>query len=482
MKARLVLAVLVPGFVAAAQVVAQQATVVVGGTLIDGTGGPPVRDAVVVISGRKISAVGPRGQVQVPAGAHEISAAGKYIVPGLMDANVHLVLSKDIEFIVRYEGRYEDLMEEAAQVTLKQGLTTIFDSWGPLQPLLNVRDRIKRGQTVGSRLYIAGNIVGLSGPFGRDFNGPAESSVTRAMVKRTNLLWEENTGPDLLWMTPEQVRAEMRKYTARGMDFIKYAVSGHGSSQGNFLMFSPEAQRAIVEETHRAGMTVQTHTTTVESLREAIEAGVEMMQHCTMTGPTPIPESTIKLMLDKRVYCAVQPRTQQRMQLDLVQAETALPSQHAKERIQVQHGNEVRLIKAGVPVLLATDGGTIDPDFLDAMSPKARIDRLTEFGEGHFVWFQAMAEKGMTPMAEILAATRNIAAAYHKLDEFGTVERGKLADLVILDADPLQDIQNMRKITLVMKDGQVVDRDRLPINKVLTAPSAVVSPRNPKTR
>src|SRR5436309_4759987 len=150
MRARLVLAVLVLGFVPVPRVVAQQATVVVGATLIDGTGGPPVRDAVVVISGRKISAVGPRGAVQVPAGAHEISAAGKYIVPGLMDANVHLVLSKDIEFLVRYEGRYEDLMEEAAQVTLKQGLTTIFDSWGPLQPLLNVRDRIKRGQTVGS--------------------------------------------------------------------------------------------------------------------------------------------------------------------------------------------------------------------------------------------------------------------------------------------------------------------------------------------
>ena len=88
-----------------------------------------------------------------------------------MDANVHLVLGSSIEFIVRYEGRYEDLIEEAAQVTLKNGLTTVFDSWGPLQPLLNVRDaHQRRGETTGSRMFVAGNIVGFSGPFGRDFN------------------------------------------------------------------------------------------------------------------------------------------------------------------------------------------------------------------------------------------------------------------------------------------------------------------------
>jgi imidazolonepropionase-like amidohydrolase len=243
-------------------------------------------------------------------------------------------------------------------------------------------------------------------------------------------------------------------------------------------MFSPEAQQAIVEETHRAGLTAQTHTMTVESLRQAVEAGVELMQHCTNTGPTPIPESTIKLMLAKHVYCAVQPKTQRRMQLDLKRAETSLPTLHAKERIQVQHDNEVRLIKAGVPLLLATDGGTIDPDFAAQLGPEGRIDRLTEFGEGHFLWFQAMVEKGMTPMDAILAATRNIAAAYHKLDEFGTVEKGKLADLVVVDADPLQDINNLRKITLILKDGQIVDRDQLPIKKVLTVPHAVVTSKD----
>ena len=123
-----------------------------------------------------------------------------------------------------------------------------------------------------------------------------------------------------------------------------------------------------------------------------------------------------------------------------------------------------------MPLLLATDAGMTDPDALEQMSPTLRTDRLTELGEGHFLWFHAMVEKGMTPMEAIVSATRNIAAAYHKLDQFGTLEPGKLADLLILDADPLQNIDNIRRIGTVMKAGQIIDRDKLPLKRVLTAP------------
>ena len=449
---------------AAPSAFAQGASVVTGATVIDGTGGAPIKDAAIVIEGNRITAIGPRTAVRVPAGAREIHAAGKYVIPGLMDANVHLVLNMSIEFHARYEGRHEDLIEEAAQVTLKNGVTTVFDSWGPLQPLLTVRDRIRRGEVVGSRMFVAGNIVGLSGPLGRDFNPLAATAATPEFAKRINRIYEENTGPDLLWKTPDQVRAEIRKYIARGIDFLKYAAAGHGRGQSNFLMFSPETQRAIVEECHRAGITAQTHTMTVDSLRQGIEAGIDMGQHMEITGPEPMSDDVIKLMLARKIYAAVQPSTARRTKIVV---EDATDPDLAKQA-EMSHDNIVRLIKAGVPLLLATDAGVRDPDVVASQKPRARIDQLSELHEGEFLWFQAMIENGMTPMDAIVAATRNIAAAYHKLDQLGTLEKGKLADLVILDADPLADVNNIRKISLVIKEGQVVDRDKLPLKKVLS--------------
>jgi imidazolonepropionase-like amidohydrolase len=456
----------------AAPAAAQQSTMVVGATIIDGTGRPPITDGAVVITGDRIAAVGKRSEIQRPSGAREVDAAGKFIIPGMMDANIHLVLNSSIEFHARYEDRYEDLIEEAAQVALQNGVTTVFDSWGPLQPLLNVRDRIKRGEVVGSRMFVAGNIVGLSGPLGRDFNPLAATAATSEFVKRVNRIYEENTGPDLLWRTPDQVRAEIRKYIGRGIDFLKYAAAGHGRGQSNFLMFSPETQRAIVEECHRAGIIAQTHTMTVDSLRQGIEAGIDMGQHMEITGPEPMPDDVIKLMLTRKIYAAVQPSTARRLKIAV---EDATDPDQGKQA-EVSHENIVRLINSGVPLLLATDAGMRDPDGVASQKPRARIDQLSELHEGQFLWFQAMAENGMKPMDAILAATRNIAAAYHKLDQIGTLEKGKLADLVVLDADPLQDINNVRKISLVIKDGHVIDRDKLPLKKLLSLPRTAARP------
>ena len=446
---------------------AQQPTVLTHATIIDGTGGPPVSDGTIVITNGKIAAVGKSAAVERPAGAREINAAHKFIIPGLMDANVHLVLNRSIEFHARYEGHYEDLIEEAAQVELKNGVTTVFDSWGPLQPLMNVRDRIKRGEVVGSRMFVAGNIVGLSGPLGPDFNPLAATAATPEFVKRINHLYEENVGPDLLYRTPDEVRVEIRKYIARGIDFLKYAAAGHGRGRIYFLMFSPESQRAIVEECHRAGIIAQTHTMTVESLRQALQAGIDMGQHMEITGPEPLPDDLIRMMLARKIYAGVQPFTARRVKI-VIEDEGADPEQVLQT--QMSNPNIVRLLKGGVPLLLASDAGLRDPDDVASQKPRTTIDRPYDLPTGVFLWFQAMHENGMEPIAEILAATRNIAAAYHKLDQLGTLEKGKVADLVVLDADPLLDINNIRKISLVMKEGQVVDRDKLPLKKVLSLP------------
>ena len=192
------------------------------------------------------------------------------------------------------------------------------------------------------------------------------------------------------------------------------------------------------------------------SLKHAIDAGDDMLQHCDVTGPVAIPDSLLDLIRERNVYCATLPRTRERLRYELGQN----ASEYGPQLIDVMHFNDIRLVQAGVPLLLSTDAGMMDPDAMEQQKPEQLKDRSTTLGDGHFLWFKAMQENGIKPMDAILAATKNIAAAYHKLDELGTIEKGKLADLVVLDADPLDDLNNIRKISMVMKDGQVVDREQ----------------------
>ena len=149
---------------------------------------------------------------------------------------------------------------------------------------------------------------------------------------------------------------------------------------------------------------------------------------------------------------------------------------NGKEGMDYLLENSVRLIKAGVPEFVSTDAGTIDPDVLKDFGPDGGPGGLgghaSLIGEAEFIDMQAMQQRGMTPMMILQAATRNIAAAYHKLDAFGTLEAGKFADLIVVDADPLADIQNLRKQSTVVKEGRTIDVNSLPRNPILTSEEA----------
>ena len=143
---------------------------IVGATLIDGNGGPPVQDAVILIGDKRITAVGPRSAVSVPQCGRVIDAAGKFVTPGFIDTNVHMACCiAGTETLARYYDRLEETALEGTQLQLKHGVTTIRDSYGFLKPLLAVRDRINRGEAVGARLYVAGNIVGWGGDVSQTF-------------------------------------------------------------------------------------------------------------------------------------------------------------------------------------------------------------------------------------------------------------------------------------------------------------------------
>ena len=143
-----------------AQAPAAAAVAIVGGTVIDGNGGTPIADAVVLIRGARISAVGPRSAVPIPADASQIDARGKWVIPGLIDTNVHLShyggQNDRYETLAKYQPRQDDIVLEAAQIDLSYGVTTVRDSYGALVPLTKVRDRIARGEQTGARILAAG--------------------------------------------------------------------------------------------------------------------------------------------------------------------------------------------------------------------------------------------------------------------------------------------------------------------------------------
>jgi imidazolonepropionase-like amidohydrolase len=455
-------------------------TALTGATIIDGNGGSPISDGVLVITDQKITAIGPRNSVKIPEGARRIDISGKYVVPGLMDANVHLVPWPSwsyIEFLARYENNFEGIALEAAQVALKHGFTTVFDSMGPLRPLMHVRDRIAKGEVEGSRMFVAGDIVGFRAVF---TTPEAMKSASKAFQARINNLFEAGGGPELGWMTPEQVKEAMRKYVAQGADFVKYGANGDGPpvnsevGQEAVLRFSPAQQKAMVEAVHEAGKIIQTHQMSAEGLRIVLEAGVDMAQHCAITGPSRIPDSTIQLMLDKKFYCGTQ--WAQGGDEDEARGERGRKywgsdKANGADDADYDIENEIRLVKAGVPELVSTDAGLVDPDVKKdggfGTGPAAEI------GEAEFLCMAVMHKRGMTNMAILQGATKNIAAAYHKLDEIGTLEPGKFADLIVVDANPLDDIQNLRKISLVMKEGKTVDGSKLPRAPILTSPEAM---------
>lgn len=444
---------------------------ITGATIISGATDRPIEGQSILIEGNRIKAIARRDELTAPAGANVIDARGKFAIPGLMNANVHLLCDIRLENLARYWGRYDELITEAAQVALKGGVTTVFDTWGPRRFLMTVRDRIDAGSSPGSRIFCAGNIIGFDGPFSQDYFAKALEVASSTLANRINAIWVENTGRHLMWLTPDEVAKQIRIYIAKGINFLKYGSNDH--NPGSYLVFSPAVQAAIVGEAHRAGITAQAHTTTVEGLRIAIEAECDLIQHANITGSVSIPETTLELMAKRGTGAVVFPWTERGLKWIMENTSKWEQTLWAASDINTRN-----LVRAGVPLLMANDGVVYAPeaftdptfDFSKSWSGVPGDDGLIPLGTGHFAWFKAMEEKGLPPMEMLRAATRNIATAYGKGKELGTLEPGKLADVLILNKNPLVAADNYRSIDLIIKNGGIVDREALPLKPLLTQP------------
>ena len=235
----------------------------VGGTLIDGFGGTPLRDSVVIIEGARIKAVGQVGSLSVPAGAAVISTEGMSVMPGLWDMHVHLMINGhadyahwDETYMSRFEG---EIMPASAHQLLLAGVTSARDLGGPLEASIAVRDRVARGEIPGPTLYV-------SGPFIQKTAYPGTEAFR----------W----GVD----DPEDARAKVKRLAEAGVDVIKLIDQDQ---------LSMKELRAIVDEAHKHDLPVIAHSHRPVEIRRGLKAGVDGFEH---TGQATAPEYAADIM------------------------------------------------------------------------------------------------------------------------------------------------------------------------------------------
>jgi imidazolonepropionase-like amidohydrolase len=405
--------------------------VLTGATLIDGTGASPIPDAVVVIDGERIVAAGARGHVRVPARAEVVDLGGLTLLPGLIDTHDHLA-SHGYALATRW-GLDEPASTAHLRTgtvlarTLAMGYTTVRDAGG-LDAGFKLA--VDEGLVEGPRLSLSVKIISPTGGIG-DSVSPSGHACW---------LPPDPALPDSVANGIDQVRTVVRTMVRAGADAIKCATTGGASSRRGHgprdAAFDRGEMRALVDEAHALGRKVMCHALGGPGLRLAIEAGVDSIEHGSYLAEEP--ELFAMMAEHGTVFTPT---------LLVYVYHRESPAPHVRERARALYARHLESVAmalaAGVRISAGTDAG----------------------GHGHPVnarELECLIEAGLTPMQALHAATGGAAQCLGWEREVGTVEAGKLADLVAVDGDPLRDIrclQRPEQIKLVYKGGRVcVDR------------------------
>ncbi len=415
----------------------------VGGTLIDGYGGKPIHNSVILIQGERIIAVGHQGNLRVPEGAEVISTEGMSVLPGLWDMHVHLMINGHSDYPY-WDAKYPPLfrsviMPASAKQLLYAGVTSARDLGGPLEDCIAVRDAINKGEIEGPTLYV-------SGPFIQHEPYPGTEQF-RWGVKGA-----------------EDARAKVRKLAKAGVDCIKLIDQD--------LMTMDEVY-AVVDEAHKHKLTVVAHSHRPEEIRRGLLAGVDFFEH---TGQATAPEFApdIMLMIKERTgsgkklfwtptieglwnYEYVRDNPEH---LDNTSWHLGLPDsiiQDIKESIRFPQRLSYfqitpyrkptlkrkfeQLKESGVVMLIGTDSGI--PMKFHSQSTWNELD----------VWVNHL---GYDPMLAIKSATYWPAVAQGVDKNYGTIEPGKYADIIAVKGDVLRHIALLQRVDMIIKHGRRV--------------------------
>jgi imidazolonepropionase-like amidohydrolase len=414
----------------------------VGGTLIDGFGGPPIRNSVILIEGERITAVGQVGSLQVPAGAEVISTDGMSVLPGLWDMHVHLMINGHSDYAhwdKTYPALFEPvIMPASAKQLLLAGVTSARDLGAPLEASISVRDKINAGAIAGSTVYV-------SGPF-----------IQHAPYPGTELFRWGVSGV-------EDARAKVRKLADAGVDVIKLI------DQDQMTM---DEVRAVVDEAHARGLPVVAHSHRPEEIRRGLAAGVDNFEHTGLSSAPEYPEDIIAAIRERTANMARGPlfwtptiegllnyeylRDNPEALDNSSWHEGLTPEIIADIRQSIAHPDRLpyfqltparrptlarkfhQLREAGVVMLIGTDSGI--PMKFHSQSTWHELD----------AWVNIL---GVDAMTAIRAATYWPSLAMKVDRDVGTVTPGKHADIIAVRGDVLRHIALLQRVDVVIKRG-----------------------------
>ena len=401
--------------------------VLTGATLIDGTGAAPVPDAAVVIEDGRVTEAGPRAALAWPADAEVIDARGRTVIPGLIDAHDHLA-SHGYALATRW-GLDEPASTahlRTARVladTLAMGYTTVRDAGG-----LDAGFRLAVEQNLipGPRLVLGLQIISPTGGIG-DRVSPSGHGCCGAY---------DPLLPDSVANGPDAVRDVVRRLSRAGADVIKTATTGGASSRPGHgpldAAFSPVEMEALVTESHALGRRVMCHALGGPGLLTALEAGVDSVEHGCYLDEDP---TLLNRMAVQGTFFVPT--------LTVYVYHRESPAPHVRERARALHAHHVasvqRALERGVPIAAGTDAG----------------------GHGHphnALELKYLVEAGLSPMQALRAGTQWAARCLGLDREIGTLEKGRQADLVVVDGNPLDDVTVLldpARIELVLKSGAI---------------------------
>ena len=398
------------------------------GNFIDGTGRPPVKNVALLIEDNVIKQVGPTDSVKAPPDARVIDLNGMFVCPGLMDAHMHASFNGEAEYwdiVLKQNTAYRTLTGlRNVNADLNAGFTAVRTLGDKDHLDIDLRNAINAGVVPGPRIVAAGQNITCTG-------GHADISLAIDIICPQGLGGVIVDGPD-------EVRKAARQQIKAGADLVKLVVTGGVMSEASMpgiQYMTQEEILAAVQEAHRLGRKVAAHAQGCDGTKECLRAGIDTIEHGYI-----LDQEAVDLMAEHGTYYV--PTFAATYWMTVGDIASRIPPYAARKGQEASdlHAQSFSLaLKNGVKIVCGTDAG----------SPGNRHGT-------NAIELELLVNYGMSPMAAIVSATGVASECLGIAKKVGTLEPGKLADLVAVQSDPLEDIRVFQNIAFVMKDGEVI--------------------------